>query len=52
MDFYVHLARPGGRVSKRRNKAKSIGHQHKLTALDGMNWFKTKYDGVIMQYAR
>jgi len=48
MDFYVQLARPGGRVSKRRNKQKSLGVQHRLTAEDGKKWFKTKFDGVIM----
>jgi len=51
MDFYVQLARPGGRVTRRRNQPARLGAKHRITTLEGMNWFKTKYDGVIMQKA-
>merc|ERR1712194_798323 len=48
MDFYVHLSRPGGRVAKRRSKRSSVGTKHRLTADQGMKWFTTKFDGVVM----
>jgi len=48
MDFYVQLARPGGRITRRRNQPGRLAPKHKLTKLDGMNWFKTKFDGIIM----
>ncbi|CAD7973299.1 unnamed protein product [Amoebophrya sp. A25] len=51
MDFYVHLARPGGRVAKRRNKRAKVGTAHRLTAEQGMKWFTTKFDGVVMDKA-
>merc|ERR1711964_955820 len=31
MDFYIHLARPGGRVSKRKHCRGRVGSSHKLT---------------------
>ena len=48
MDFYVHLARPGGRVAKRKRCRSRVGTSHKLTRDDAMKWFKTKYDGMIL----
>ena len=48
MDFYVHLARPGGRVAKRKRCRSRVGTSHKLTREDAMKWFKTKYDGMIL----
>eukprot|EP00396_MALV-II-16_sp_LP-1_P000078 gene78-397_t len=47
MDFYCQLSRPGGRVAKRRRGQASIGTRHRVTAEEGMSWFKQKYDGVI-----
>merc|ERR1719343_213993 len=47
MDFYVQLARPGGRVSKRRAKRAKVGTNHRLTAEMGKKWFTTKFDGVV-----
>eukprot|EP01070_Trichotokara_eunicae_P004241 Trichotokara_eunicae@DN3849_c0_g1_i11.p2 len=48
MDFYVHLGRAGLRVNKRRARKCRVGHLHKLSKEDGMKWFKTKFDGIIM----
>ena len=52
MDFYIVLARPGFRVSRRRRCKQKIGRQHKITREDAMEWFRTKYDGIIRQSAR
>merc|ERR1712224_1118136 len=41
MDFYVHLGRPGRRISQRRIRPGRIGAQHKLTRKDGEKWFQT-----------
>merc|ERR1712060_523770 len=46
MDFYVHLARPGTRVAKRKKQRSRVGVSHKVTKDDAMKWFKTKYDGL------
>merc|ERR1711933_707060 len=48
MDFYVHLSRPGSRVGLRKLKRARVGFQHRLTKQDGMKWFQTKYDGIIL----
>ena len=48
MDFYVQLQRPGMRVAKRKKQQSRVGHPHLLTKQDGMEWFKTKYDGIIL----
>merc|ERR1712072_1103017 len=48
MDFYVHLARPGGRVNRRKHCRSRMGAPHKLVREDAMKWSKTKYDGVIL----
>jgi large subunit ribosomal protein L11e len=48
MDFYCQLARPGGRVTKRRKNKGRIGAKHRITAQDGKTWFQQKYDGVIL----
>merc|ERR1712072_107037 len=46
MDFYIHLARPGGRVKcKKLRRARKVGFSHMLTQDDGIKWFQTKYDG-------
>merc|ERR1712194_456249 len=47
MDFYVQLARPGGRVAKRRTKRGRVGQSHRVTKEAGMQWFKQKFDGVV-----
>merc|ERR1711972_672983 len=48
MDFYIHLSRPGGRVKYRKMRRSNIGASHKLTQEDGMKWFQTKFDGIIL----
>lgn len=48
MDFYVVLARPGGRVSKRRRAVAAIGAPHRVTKDDAINWFKTKFEGIVI----
>ncbi|CAE8644971.1 unnamed protein product [Polarella glacialis] len=48
MDFYVHLSRPGSRVMYRKLKRGRIGFAHRLKKEDGMKWFQTKFDGIIL----
>merc|ERR1712072_642148 len=48
MDFYVHLDRPGRRVKCRKMRRSTVGFSHKLTMEDGIKWFQTKYDGIIL----
>merc|ERR1712146_369238 len=51
MDFYVHLSRPGSRVGLRKLKKSRVGFPHKLTKEEGMKWFQTKYDGILLALA-
>ena len=49
MDFYVHMARPGRRVTQRKKqRARGIGVKHKTKREDAMKWFQTKFDGIIL----
>merc|ERR1712098_246912 len=48
MDFYVQLARPGSRVAKKKRCKGRIGLNHKLVKEDGLKWFQTKFDGILM----
>mmetsp|Transcript_94613 Transcript_94613/g.254547 ORF Transcript_94613/g.254547 Transcript_94613/m.254547 type:complete len:139 (-) Transcript_94613:76-492(-) len=48
MDFYVHLSRPGGRVQYRKLRRGKVGFAHRLKKEDGMKWFQTKFDGIIL----
>merc|ERR1719487_327386 len=48
MDFYVHLARPGTRVQNRKMKRGKVGVRHRLTQEDGIKWFQTKFDGIVL----
>merc|ERR1711988_243737 len=48
MDFYVHLGRPGLRVQYKKVRRGKIGFAHRLKKEDGMKWFQTKYDGIIL----
>jgi len=48
MDFYVCLARPGFRVARRKKCRAKVGKQHKIGRQEAMNWFITKYDGVVL----
>lgn len=48
MDFYVHLSRPGSRVQNRKMKRSRVGVQHRLGQEDGIKWFQTKFDGIVL----
>lgn len=48
MDFYVNLGRAGLRVARRRHAVGKVGVKHRLTKDDAINWFKTKYDGIVL----
>lgn len=48
MDFYVQLSRPGARVTKKKRGKGRLGITHKLVKDDGMKWFQTKFDGILM----
>ena len=48
MNFYVHLLRPGDRVQHRKRRPSKVGFQHRLKMDEGINWFQTKSDGIIL----
>ncbi len=48
MDFYVVMKRPGMRVTKRRRAQGKIGFQHRITKEETTDWFKKKYDGIVL----
>ncbi|CAM9352203.1 unnamed protein product [Discosporangium mesarthrocarpum] len=47
MDFFVVLNRPGYRVAKRKARTGKIGFSHKVTKADAINWFQTKFEGIV-----
>jgi len=48
MDFFVVLARPGGRVAKRRRSPTPIGLHHRVTKDDAVKWFEDTYEGIVI----
>merc|ERR1719281_537335 len=48
MDFFVFLSRPGRRVAQRRIRQGRVATRHLLKKEDGMKWFQTKFDGIIL----
>lgn len=48
MDFYVVLERPGTRVGRRKHAKGSVGTNHRVRKEDAINWFKTKFDGIVL----
>ncbi len=42
------LARPGGRVAKRKRCTSKIGVHQKVSQADAITWFKNKYDAVVL----
>ena len=48
MDFYVVMARPGGRIAKRKRCRSRVGVNQRVTKDDAMKWFEKKYDGVLL----
>ncbi|KAJ1980583.1 60S ribosomal protein L11 [Dimargaris verticillata] len=49
MDFYVVMGRPGFRVSRRKRCQSKVGVQHKIQSNETKEWFKQKYDGIILR---
>ncbi|KAF0990412.1 hypothetical protein HZS_180, partial [Henneguya salminicola] len=47
MDFCVVLGRAGDRVSKRKRNQSRVGLSHRVTYEEAMDWFKSKFDGII-----
>lgn len=48
MNFYVVLERAGGRVARRRHAQSRVGKHHHVNKEEATNWFKTKYDGIVL----
>ena len=48
MDFYVILARPGGRVPKKKHCRGRLGKYQKVTKEDAKQWFTEKCAGTII----
>ncbi|VEU23880.1 DEKNAAC104820 [Brettanomyces naardenensis] len=48
MDFYIVMGRPGQRVARRKRAKGRVGKSHKVTKDDTINWFKAKYDAVVL----
>ena len=48
LDFYCIMGRAGGMSIARRKKQRSrIGTNHRITREESMNWFVTKFEGVL-----
>ena len=50
MDFYCQVGRPGGRVSKKKIAQGSVGIHHRMDTADTIQWFKQKYDGIVLKH--
>ena len=48
MDFYVVLARPGNRVSRRKHCRARLGKKQRVTKEDAEKWFEETYDGILI----
>src|SRR4051812_13663718 len=48
MDFFVVLGRSGNRVSRRRHCTSKVGSGHRVKKEESINWFKTKFDGIVL----
>eukprot|EP00296_Roombia_truncata_P008634 JP447132.1.p2 GENE.JP447132.1~~JP447132.1.p2 ORF type:complete len:175 (-),score=87.68 JP447132.1:83-607(-) len=48
MDFFVVLERAGQRVTRRRQQVGKIGKPHRLTKADGIGYFQSKYEGIVI----
>merc|ERR1712048_1399221 len=49
MDFFVVLKRPGARVARKKAKRGRVGATHKITTNDAIEWFKSTYDGEVIE---
>jgi large subunit ribosomal protein L11e len=47
MDFFVVLARPGGRVAKRKHSRGKVGFGHRVDKNTSIKWFEKTYDGIV-----
>jgi len=48
MDFYVVLGRAGRRVALKKKKSGRIGNFQKVSKEEATNWFKQKYEGLVL----
>jgi len=48
MDFFVVLARPGFRVSRKKRSPGKIGPSHRIGKDEAKRWFETTFDGLIL----
>ena len=48
MDFFIVLIRPGMRVARRKIRPGRIGLKQRVTQEDAINWFKTKFEGIVL----
>ena len=48
MDFFIVLNRKGHRVSNRKRCQSRVGLAHRVTGQDAVDWFKRKYEGLVM----
>lgn len=48
MDFYVVMTRAGRRVARRKHCRARVGKNQRVTAADTINWFKQKFEGIVM----
>jgi len=48
MDFFVVLARPGFRVSKKKRRPGKVGAHHKISKEDAVKWFENTFDGIVL----
>ena len=47
-DFYIVMTRAGRRVARRKHCRAKIGVKQRVTKDDTINWFKEKFEGVIV----
>ncbi|KAJ3005332.1 UNVERIFIED_CONTAM: 60S ribosomal protein L11, partial [Siphonaria sp. JEL0065] len=48
MDFYVVMGRPGNRVARKKHAHGRVGFPHRLTKDETIQWFKKRFDGVVL----
>ncbi|KAA6368619.1 MAG: putative 60S ribosomal protein L11 [Streblomastix strix] len=48
MDFYVCLGRAGFRVKRRKHTRSIVGKQHRITKDESINWFKQRFEGLVL----
>lgn len=48
MDFFVVMGRKGFRVSRRKKCRQRVGKSHKVSKEETMEWFKQKYEGILL----